>query len=87
MKILFDKYTVKKNVGETDPNAKYFVLRVDKDPHARVALVAYIESVRPEEPEFASQLVEWLTAAEHPLHTDASPKQSENAEALSAKRR
>ena len=87
MKTLFDKYTVKKNFGETDPTAKYFVLRVDKDPHARVALAAYIESIRPEEPEFANQLVQWLTAAEHPLHTDASPKQSENSEVPSAKRR
>jgi len=26
-----------------DPNAMYFVLRIDTDPHARIALRAYAE--------------------------------------------
>jgi len=45
MKNLCDKYTVTKKDGPTDPNAVYFVLRIDKDPYAREALVAYASSI------------------------------------------
>ena len=38
---LYDKYTVTKKRGETDPEAIYFVLRIDKDPKARIAAAVY----------------------------------------------
>ena len=43
---IFDKYTIEKKDGITDPNADYFVLRLDTDPHARIALKAYADSIR-----------------------------------------
>ena len=45
---IFDKYNISKKDGTTDPLADYFVLRLDKDPHAIVAAKAYAESVKPE---------------------------------------
>jgi len=45
---LFDKYEVIKKDGTTDPYADYFVLRLDKDPHAIVAAKAYAESIKSE---------------------------------------
>jgi len=58
---LFNKYTVKKTSGETDPKAEYFVLRIDKDPIARKALRTYaIEMWRQGEEEFAEQLFAWV---------------------------
>lgn len=42
-----DKYIISKTSGKpVDPKARYFVLRYDQDPHARVALAAYAESVQ-----------------------------------------
>ena len=37
----YDKYTVTKVDGPVDPAADYFVLRLDTDPAARVAALAY----------------------------------------------
>lgn len=55
---LFGKYNVTKANGEpTDPNAQYFVLRIDTDPAARAALAIY--SQWQEEP-FRSQIRQWL---------------------------
>ncbi len=43
---LYDKYTIKKVDGSVvDPDALYFVLRIDTDEHAREALRAYINSL------------------------------------------
>ena len=40
------KYNISKTNGNpTDPKADYFVLRLDKDPHAIRALVTYAKSV------------------------------------------
>jgi hypothetical protein len=36
-----------------DPEAVYFVLRLDDDPHARAAAAAYANSVQRENPQFA----------------------------------
>jgi hypothetical protein len=41
---------------QVDPNAKYFVLRLDEDPNARVAALAYAQSVEPENAEFAADI-------------------------------
>jgi len=44
---LINKYEIKKTNGNPiDPEAKYFILRYDKDPHAIQALKKYAESVR-----------------------------------------
>lgn len=41
------KYIItKKNGNPIDPEADYFVLRLDKDPHAIVALFTYAQSVK-----------------------------------------
>ena len=44
---LYDKYHITKKNAETDPNAVYFVLRLDTDPHARIAATAYAQSIKP----------------------------------------
>ncbi len=51
------KYTVEKvNGNPIDPDAEYFVLRFDKDPHARVAMAAYADSVESVNPKFAEDI-------------------------------
>ena len=57
---LFDKYTVTKNEGPTDPDAQYFVLRLDTDHHARVAFAAYAQSIMAEDEDFGAELRHWL---------------------------
>ena len=58
---LYQKYKIVKTDGsETDPKAAYFVLRVDTDRHARVALRAYATSIRDHEPAFADEIDRWL---------------------------
>lgn len=57
MSNLYNKYRITKQDGSpTDPNAVYFVLRLDTDRHARIALRAYARSVRPEDGDLASDL-------------------------------
>lgn len=54
---LYGKYVIQKTDGSpVDPHAVYFTLRIDKDRHARVAIRAYIESCREENPELARDL-------------------------------
>lgn len=53
MKGIYDKYIVIKTDGTTDPEADYFALRIDKDPHARKAAIAYAESIQEENPNLA----------------------------------
>lgn len=59
------KYTVTRNDGKDGPGQKhhgcsYFVLDVDHDPHAHVALLAYAESCESESPELAKGLRKWV---------------------------
>jgi hypothetical protein len=56
MKGPYPKYTVTKNDGDTDPNADYFVLRLDKDEAARSAAWAYANYIEPDNPELARDL-------------------------------
>jgi len=43
---LYGKYKIEKADGSAiDPDAKYFVLRYDTDPHACIALEAYARSI------------------------------------------
>ena len=54
------KYEVRKKSGRpTDPNAKYFVLRVDKDPHALAALLFYAFSVRKDNVLLSDNIMAW----------------------------
>lgn len=51
------KYHLSKTNGQPlDPAADYFVLRIDKDPHALVALKAYAESVQIDNLQLAQDL-------------------------------
>jgi hypothetical protein len=51
------KYKIEKADGTPlDPNAKYFVLRHDNSPAARVALAIYANEVKQEYPELAKDL-------------------------------
>ena len=54
---LFGKYSVSKADGTTDPDAVYFVLRIDTDPAARRALMKYAECVWFSNPELADDLI------------------------------
>jgi len=57
MKGWFLKYIIRKADGTPiDPNADYFVLRLDKDEHARKAALAYADSVETENPVFAADI-------------------------------
>lgn len=54
---LYGKYQIIKTDGSpTDPEAVYFTLRLDTDPHARNAVRAYIASVKKGNPELAADL-------------------------------
>lgn len=58
---LRQKYIITKVSGKpTDPDAKYFVLRYDEDPHAVRALMTYIRSIEIENPELAADLIDEL---------------------------
>lgn len=63
------KYEIKKANGlPIAPEAQYFVLRVDTDPNARVALKAYADAVRAVNQKFAEDLDQWLvTLAKLPI--------------------
>lgn len=55
------KYFIQKirkggGVSPVAKRAKYFVLRFDKDPHARVAMAAYADSVEAVNPKFAEDI-------------------------------
>ena len=57
------KYIIQKTDGTTvDPEAWYFVLRVDKDPHARVAAIAYALSVRFDNMKLCEELLDAVMA-------------------------
>ena len=43
-----------------DSEAKYFLLRIDKDPHSRKALQAYADSVVEDNKALASDIAAWL---------------------------
>lgn len=58
--MLHNKYTVTKNEGDTDPDAQYFVLRVDTDRCAQLAVMHYALLIEPAQPEFAEQLRDWV---------------------------
>lgn len=67
---LVHKYTITKSDGTPcAPEAEYFVLRIDKDPHALVALEAYAESIKDVNPEFYRGLTRKISAIKRPQYT------------------
>ena len=46
----------KRNGDPVDPDGWYFVLRIDKDPHARVAALAYADSIVSDNPKLSREL-------------------------------
>jgi hypothetical protein len=62
---LYRKFVVAHADGRPlDEGARYFVLRIDDDPHARAALVAYAASCAREYPALASDLLVALAETE-----------------------
>lgn len=58
---LYRKYKIEKSDGTpTDPQAQYFVLRIDSDMAAREALKAYAGFIRRYDPDFSAELLQWL---------------------------
>jgi|AntRauTorckE6833_2_1112554.scaffolds.fasta_scaffold05261_10 hypothetical protein len=54
-----NKYIIKKTNGSSvDPEAFYFVLRIDTDIHAQAAAMEYAKSVRYQDPELAIGLMD-----------------------------
>lgn len=66
MKGLYNKYNIQFNDGTpTDPDATYFVLRLDTDLAARWAIVLYAFICREDNPQLASDLLALVQAIEH----------------------
>lgn len=61
---LYNKYTVVKKDGSTDLSADYFVLRIDSDKHARVAALAYAESIKKENPHLSFDIMQRVSKYE-----------------------
>ena len=58
-----NKYLIKKTDGsEMDPNAFYFVLRLDKDPHAKKAAIEYALSVAKDNNTLSLELLDAVMA-------------------------
>lgn len=55
-------YRTGKEIKPIDPNAQYFVLRLDKDRHARNAALAYADSVETDNPELSLDIKKWVYA-------------------------
>lgn len=62
---IYGKYLIAKADGTpVDPDAQYFVLRLDTDLHARRAIMAYAESVEIENGTLSSELRTWAVGLE-----------------------
>lgn len=68
---LYDKYYVTKTEGATDPNANYFVLRMDTDPLAREAAKYYAIMVSDTNPTLGHQLMDQIKLLEKAIETGA----------------
>jgi hypothetical protein len=57
---LFSKYIIQKADGSpVDPGAQYFVLRLDTDKAARIAIRAYIQELSDEDV-LKQDLIDWI---------------------------
>jgi len=63
-KMVFCEDCFGSGVSATKPDAKYFVLRYDKDPHAIKALKAYAVSVKVDNEQLAADLRAEIAAME-----------------------
>lgn len=55
----YGKYIIEKVDGTPiDPQAEYFVLRIDKDPAARIAAMAYAEAIRETAPQLSIDIIQ-----------------------------
>jgi hypothetical protein len=62
---LHEKFRIQRADGTPMPEgARYFVLRIDDDPHARAALRAYAASCAAENPALAADLLAALAETE-----------------------
>ena len=72
---LYDKYIITKTDGSpVDPHAQYFVLRIDTDPCARLALdhsAQYLERYEVGSPQLEDEIYQWLRAT--PLKLKETP--------------
>lgn len=60
---LYNKYIIQKSDGSpVDPNAQYFVLRIDTDVYAQIAVMAYAQSIEKRDRDFAEELRDWVIA-------------------------
>jgi acetyl-CoA carboxylase beta subunit len=60
------KYIISKANGKpTDPNADYFVLRLDKDPHALKAMITYANSVLEDNEQLSNDIKDKLVNDYH----------------------
>ena len=65
MKTLHQKYSVVKTDGSpVDPRAQYFVLRIDTDYAAQIAMLTYADAIEGENKKFADQIRSWVAAYE-----------------------
>lgn len=63
---IFDKYIVQKSDGSPiNPNAQYFVLRIDTDPAARKAALRYSSYISQTDPDFADEIFQWVMQFEN----------------------
>lgn len=64
---VYGKYVISKADGSAvDPEACYFVLRLDVDPAARAAMRAYADAVRDDNEEMADDIEACLDELENP---------------------
>ena len=64
---LYHKYNITKADGSpVDPDARYFILRIDTDPAAREVLLSYAKAIELENPLFADELRGWVRYHETP---------------------
>lgn len=67
MSKLYGKYEVRKTDGTPiDPEAQYFVLRLDTDPTAQNAALTYATYISGSDPEFAKELENWVFECQKP---------------------
>ena len=74
MSNLYNKYIVEKADGTpVDPEAQYFVLRIDTDPAARHAVLQYAAYIGASDPEFADELRNWVMQRQERNLTKRAP--------------
>jgi hypothetical protein len=77
-----NKYEIKKIDGSTmDPEAWYFVLRVDKDPHAQTAALTYAYSVEKDNPILSQELIDKVKSFRSTINEKEVSDKEESKEA------